>query len=132
MQLIGTEFVDLAVILVQICPRICGNVPHCYGPCNIVCILIIFSMFHSLCGSINNIPYGAYVGYGNKLENTYCNPYSAQKLEYTVFNKKLQIDKKESYETYNVPPTCFGLNKAIIREAVYSNVCQRCASLELK
>jgi hypothetical protein len=70
MQLIGTEFVDLVVILVQTCPKICGNVPHYYGPCNTVCTLIIFSMFLSLCGGIINLPYGTYVGDGNKLENT--------------------------------------------------------------
>jgi hypothetical protein len=32
MQLIGMEFVDLLVLLAQICPRIWGNVPHYCGP----------------------------------------------------------------------------------------------------
>jgi hypothetical protein len=44
------EFVDLLILLVQIRPRIWGNVPYYYGSSNKVRILIIFSMFHSLCG----------------------------------------------------------------------------------
>jgi len=66
MQLIDTELADLLVLLVQICPRICGNVPYYYGSCNKVCILIIFSMFHSLRGSVLYLPYGANVGDENK------------------------------------------------------------------
>jgi len=45
MQPIGMGFVDLLVLLVQICPRIWGNVPYYCGHYNKVRILIIFSMF---------------------------------------------------------------------------------------
>ena len=70
MQRIGMEFVNLFVLLVQICPRICGYVPYYYGPCNKVGILIIFSIFHSLCHWILYFRYGANEGDENKQENT--------------------------------------------------------------
>jgi len=43
--------------------------------------------------------------------------------ECTVFNLTIwTINSKQSFVIYDVPPLCFGLYKAIIREDVYEKI----------